>query len=261
MSSALGHPLAAAVKARQTIDRLVGDEHGDDLSDDGRELEPMARTWAGDDDLVMHWMMIDHEVPVGRIRIQADGALAQLSRGLRKEVLEQIAGTRILLLIDRASNALWIRDLSIMVNGDLHPVAEVGNRVEHAIRGLPERDREIVWRKAFGMRARCKPVLHLALDPKLNLRAVEKLGKPGPEREDEVVGDMLAHGRGDTYCPALDAPAQHGRGGPKAGPVAGCTPAHRADARLGKEHSGARLEERHRASLGSKHREAPAHLG
>ena len=40
-----------------------------------------------DDDLVMHWMMIDHEVAIGGIRIQADGSIAQIPRGVWKEAL------------------------------------------------------------------------------------------------------------------------------------------------------------------------------
>src|SRR5687767_13088007 len=211
---------SSALKERQVFDRLAERQLRHDLPNDGRELEAMAGTRARDHNLAVDRMVIDHEMTIDRIRVQTHGAIAQLACRMGKKALHECTSIRVLLLVDGATNTLGIGELPVVMHGDLDSITKVGDGVEHPLRRFPEGDWQPIRRKFLRMLSRPKPVLHLALDREMNLRAAKKLGKPWAEGEYQAIRHVLAHCRGDTHHATLDSPRQHWLRGTEHRPVA-----------------------------------------
>ena len=110
-------------------------------------------------------MAVDQEVAVRRVRVQADAGLAPVSRRGGHEPRQERADRRLVLGRDVAAHALGIRDFAVVVDGRLHAVAEVGERVEEPPSvDLPQRDGAGLGSEEAVIAQRLEPVEDLPLD-------------------------------------------------------------------------------------------------
>src|SRR6185369_2296075 len=106
------------------------------FADDRREFESMTRTGAGNQDLPMGRVIIEKEMLVGRVRVEADSRRLQVSIGLRHEPAQQGPHGLDFLRRHVSSDAVRVRGLALVMKGNLHAVAEVGKAVKEAVWGI-----------------------------------------------------------------------------------------------------------------------------
>src|ERR1043165_6909479 len=124
----------------------------------------MARTRTGDEDLAMPWMIIEDEMFVRRVGVQAHDGGFQTAFGGRQKTPQQFAQGFGFVVVHFAPDGLRLRLLALMMDSHLHAVAEVGEPIEEVMRPvLPYMDGAILRLEPVRLRARLAPEEHPAL--------------------------------------------------------------------------------------------------
>src|ERR1035437_2611271 len=142
-------------------------------------------------------MEVDDEVLVGCVRVHARRRLAQGAVGARKEPLDQRAHAGDLVVAHRAPNRLGGGGFALVVQGDLHAVAEIGESVPRASRCVfVDEDREPL-RREIRWCVRIEPEDRVALDIEGEIEFGKQLADPRARGDDQALRREGAAGSDD----------------------------------------------------------------
>jgi len=144
---------------------LMVEEGGGEFADHGGEFEAVARTGTGDQDLGVGRVMVEDKVFVGGIGVHADNGGFQGAVRRGQKTAEQFAHVFYFVFRHVAADGMGLGVFSLMMDGDLHAVAEVGKAVEKTVWIVfPDMNGAVLRLKLLMLRLRLKPEEDLALD-------------------------------------------------------------------------------------------------
>ena len=234
------------------------DELCDDLADDARELEPVARSAAGDDDVLVLRMQAQEEVLVGRVLEQArlqrgrrPGSVREVPLGeLTQELL--VALGRLAVELVRVAFLLEVVVAAELEAGD----AEDGKSVVAALLDDQVEDREALRLEELRSQ-RIEPGEHLALRHDRQARELARPRAGGHHQPLRLVARAIG---GHANAAARGLPLEYPLVRPELGPRREGSFDVRHDAALRQQESAVRLEHRHRLGGQAVAGKTPVHL-
>jgi hypothetical protein len=144
---------------------LIVEEVGGEFADDRGEFEAVAGTGARDEDRGMGGMVVEDEVFVGSIGVNANNGGFKRSAGGGQKTAEQVADGFGFGGANVAANGIGMGVFALMMDGDFDAVAQVGKAVEKAVWFIfPDVDGAVLREEVFVMGLGREPEEDLAFD-------------------------------------------------------------------------------------------------